>query len=105
MQSQIHANNTMAINIKLIAEAANGLSTYEAEEISRFRGATILPNIYIHAGGVTVSYFQQAHNISHMHFDQLQRHYEELHGISFLHALEEITGREVSEKLRNEYAS
>lgn len=102
MESQIHANNAMAINTKLIVEAANGPVTYEADEILRNRGVTILPDIYVNAGGVAVSYFEWTRNISHMRFGRLQRRYEELRSISYLHALEEMTGKEASEKLRNE---
>ena len=92
MQSQIHANNTMTIIAKLIVESAVGPFTYEAEEISRYRGATSLSNIYFNAGGVTVSNFQRTHNISLVRFGRLQRRYEELHVISYLYALEGITG-------------
>lgn len=105
MQLQIHANNTMTINAKLIVEAANDPFTHEPKEILRYRGATILSNKYINAVGVTVSNFQWTHNILHLRFGRLQRRYEELRGINYLHALEEITGREVSEKLRHEHAS
>ena len=101
LESQIHANNAMAINAKLIVEAANGPVTYEADEILRHRGVTILPDIFVNAGGVTVSYFEWIRNISHMRFGRLQRRYDELRGINYLQALEQLTGKEVPEKLRN----
>lgn len=102
MESQIHANNAMSINAKLIVEAANGPVTYEADEILRHRGITILPDLFVNAGGVTVSYFEWIRNISHMRFGRLQRRYDEIRGTSYLQALEELTGKTVSEKLRND---
>ncbi|MGD8784690.1 MAG: Glu/Leu/Phe/Val dehydrogenase [Thioalkalispiraceae bacterium] len=102
LESQIHANNAMAINARLIVEAANGPVTYEADEILRHRGVTILPDLYVNAGGVTVSYFEWTRNISHMRFGRLQRRYEELRSLSYLHALEELTGKTASDKLRDD---
>jgi len=102
MESQIHAHNAMAINTKLIVEAANGPTTYEADEILRHRGVTILPDLFVNAGGVTVSYFEWTRNISHMRFGRLQRRYDELRGTMYLHALEELTGKTASDKLRND---
>jgi len=102
MESQIHAHNAMAINTKLIVEAANGPTTYEADEILRHRGVTILPDLFVNAGGVTVSYFEWTRNISHMRFGRMQRRYDELRGTMYLHALEELTGKTASDKLRND---
>jgi glutamate dehydrogenase (NAD(P)+) len=102
MESQIHAHNALAINTKLIVEAANGPTTYEADEILRHRGVTILPDLFVNAGGVTVSYFEWTRNISHMRFGRLQRRYDELRGTMYLHALEELTGKTASDKLRND---
>jgi glutamate dehydrogenase (NAD(P)+) len=102
LESQIHAANAMNIQASLIVEAANGPVTYEADEILRRRGVVILPDIYVNAGGVTVSYFEWARNLSHMRFGRLQRRYEELRGTSYLAALENMTGREVPRNLRTE---
>jgi glutamate dehydrogenase (NAD(P)+) len=105
MESQIHAHNAMNINAKLIIEAANGPTTYEADEILRHRGVTILPDLYVNAGGVTVSYFEWTQNLSHMRFGRLQRRYDELRGIAYVQALEELTGKSISDKLRNDIVS
>jgi glutamate dehydrogenase (NAD(P)+) len=104
-ESQIHAHNAMHINAKLIVEAANGPTTYEADAILRHRGVTILPDLYVNAGGVTVSYFEWTRNLSHMRFGRLQRRYDELRGIAYLQALEELTGKTVSDKLHNDIVS
>jgi glutamate dehydrogenase (NAD(P)+) len=102
LESQIHANNAMSINAKLIVEAANGPVTYEADEILRHRGIKVLPDLYINAGGVTVSYFEWTRNLSHMRFGRLQRRYDEVRGTSYLQAIEELTGKKVSDQLRND---
>ena len=93
LESQIHAGNAMQIQAKLIVEAANGPVTYEADEILRNRGITILPDIYVNAGGVTVSYFEWTRNLSHMRFGRLQRRYDELRGHGYLDTLEQLTGQ------------
>ena len=102
LESQIHAGNAMHIQAKIIVEAANGPVTYEADEILRNRGITILPDIYVNAGGVTVSYFEWTRNLSHMRFGRLQRRYDELRGQNLIAAMEELTHKEVSDQLEKE---
>ena len=58
MERQIDLHNAPRITARLIAEAANGPTSPEADEILRDRGIFLLPDIFANAGGVTVSYFE-----------------------------------------------
>jgi glutamate dehydrogenase (NAD(P)+) len=93
----------MRIQARLVVEAANGPTTYEADEILRRRGIVMLPDVWVNAGGVTVSYFEWTRNLSHMRFGRLQRRYDELRGNAYASALEQMTEREMPGKLRTEF--
>lgn len=100
LESQIHAENAMRIQAKLIVEAANGPVTYEADDILRHRGTVILPDVWVNAGGVTVSYFEWTRNLSHMRFGRLQRRFDELRGDNYVDVLEDATGKKIPGKQR-----
>lgn len=102
LESQIHAGNAMRIQANMIVEAANGPVTYEADEILRSRDITILPDIFVNSGGVTVSYFEWTRNISHMRFGRLQRRYDELRGHNLVAAMEALTQKEVPDHMGRE---
>jgi glutamate dehydrogenase (NAD(P)+) len=58
LENQITAANAGHIQAALIAEAANGPSTPEADAILYNKGVFVIPDILANAGGVTVSYFE-----------------------------------------------
>ncbi|MEJ2610855.1 MAG: Glu/Leu/Phe/Val dehydrogenase [Candidatus Thiodiazotropha sp.] len=104
MEGTITETNAPMISAKLIAEAANGPITFEADRILRSRGVTILPDAYVNAGGVVVSYFEWIRNLSHMRFGRIERRLDEARGRCILTALEETSGHKVPEWISDKLA-
>ncbi len=93
LENQITRDNAPRLQTKIIAEAANGPVTADAAEILLERGVLIIPDMYLNAGGVTVSYFEWLKNISHVRFGRMERRFEEASNMRILHAVEELTGQ------------
>ncbi len=100
LENQINANNAYKIKAKIIAEAANGPVTAEANEILIKRGVLIIPDMYINAGGVTVSYFEWLKNISHVRFGRINKRFEHNTYENIVDAIEAYTQKKVSERDR-----
>lgn len=101
IEGVITESNAPNIRTRLIAEAANGPITFEADRILRSRGITILPDAYVNAGGVVVSYFEWIRNLSHMRFGRIERLLDEARGRNVVRALEETSGKKVPEWISN----
>jgi len=102
LESQITVHNADRIHARLIAEAANGPVTYDADEILNRRGIVILPDAYVNAGGVTVSYFEWIRNLSHIRFGRMQRRNDELRGQQYASLIEEVTGTAIADKVKQD---
>ena len=102
MEAQITAENAERIKTRLIVEAANGPVTFEADEILRKRGVTILPDAYVNAGGVTVSYFEWIRNLSHIRFGRMERRFDEMRGQHLITAMQSLSEKSVPDWMRNE---
>jgi glutamate dehydrogenase (NAD(P)+) len=64
----------------------------------------IIPDVYINAGGVTVSYFEWVKNLSHVRFGRVGKRFEEAAFDRMLSAVEKATGRFFSEEDRRKIA-
>ena len=95
LEKQITEKNAARIKAKIIAEAANGPITPAAEQILNKKGVMIIPDIYVNAGGVTVSYFEWLKNLSHVRFGRMQKRWEERHQSNFIKLIEDLTGKTV----------
>jgi len=100
MEGQITIDNVDRIKANMIVEAANGPVTFEADEKLRARGVVILPDVFVNAGGVVVSYFEWIKNLSHIRFGRMDRRVDEWRGQRIVQALELMTGKTVPDDIR-----
>ena len=70
LENQITARNAANIKAKLVAEAANGPTTPDADVILFDRGIFLIPDILCNAGGVTVSYFEWVQDLNRDHWSE-----------------------------------
>ena len=70
LENQITARNADRINARIVAEAANGPTTPEADTVLHERGVFMIPDILCNAGGVTVSYFEWVQDLNRDHWSE-----------------------------------
>lgn len=92
LENQITGENAKDIQAKIIGEAANGPVTQEAERILDSKNILIIPDMYLNAGGVTVSYFEWLKNLSRVSFGKLEKRYDMKKYDALLEAIENATG-------------
>ncbi|MEO8082281.1 MAG: Glu/Leu/Phe/Val dehydrogenase [Ardenticatenales bacterium] len=97
LENQITEENAPRILAKIIGEGANGPTTSRASEMLAERGVMILPDSYLNAGGVVVSYFEWLKNLSHVRFGRMERRFEESAYRGLLQAMETMTAKNFSE--------
>jgi glutamate dehydrogenase (NAD(P)+) len=92
LEGQITPENVDRVRAKIIGEAANGPVTAGAHEALVARDILVVPDLYLNAGGVTVSYFEWVKNLSHVRFGRMGKRFEEASNRRLLHAVETATG-------------
>ena len=100
VENVIHGETAPLVRAKLVAEAANGPTTPAGDRILRERGIPVIPDVYLNAGGVVVSYFEWARNLSHMRFGLLEKRLEIANTNALLNAAETLAGRRLSPEAR-----
>lgn len=96
LENQINGANAGNIKAKMIAEGANGPVTAAGEDILLERGIHVLPDAYLNAGGVTVSYFEWLKNLSHVRFGRLAKRADEASFSRIVEMMERVTGASLS---------
>lgn len=98
LESQIRKDNAGRVNAKIIGEAANGPITADADAILNEKGVLILPDVYLNAGGVTVSYFEWLRNLSHVRHGRMNRRFEQHNARRILEAVESLSGSQFNQQ-------
>ncbi len=100
LQNQITLDNVGRLQCRIVAEAANGPTTVLAEKELMKRGVWLIPDIYLNAGGVLVSYFEWGKNLAHMRYGRMEKRLEEIRGEAVVKILEECIRAPISEQTR-----
>jgi glutamate dehydrogenase (NAD(P)+) len=100
LESQIHSGNAKNVKAKIIAEAANGPVTADAEVILLKKGVVVVPDMFLNAGGVTVSYFEWLKNLSHIRFGRIEKRFDQNAYTNFVNLIERTTGKSITNKER-----
>ncbi|MES2332600.1 MAG: Glu/Leu/Phe/Val dehydrogenase [Bacteroidota bacterium] len=100
LENVINGDNAGRVKAKIIGEAANGPLTPEADDILIAKGVLVVPDMYLNAGGVTVSYFEWLKNLSHVRYGRMEKRFTENLNTHILDQIEGLTGKNVSDAER-----
>jgi glutamate dehydrogenase (NAD(P)+) len=102
LENVINESNADRIKAKVIGEGANGPLTPEADEILNAKGTIVVPDMYLNAGGVTVSYFEWLKNLSHVRFGRMDKRFSENQNNAIVQTVENLTGKTITEQERKQ---
>lgn len=102
LENVIDGENAPRVKAKIIGEAANGPLTPEADEIFIKNNVLVIPDMYLNAGGVTVSYFEWLKNLSHVRHGRMEKKFTENLNEQLLSKMEALTGKSISLEDREE---
>jgi glutamate dehydrogenase (NAD(P)+) len=97
LENVINGDNAGKVKAKIIGEAANGPLTPEADDILIAKNILVVPDMYLNAGGVTVSYFEWLKNLSHVRYGRMEKRFTENLNTHILDQIEGLTGKSVSD--------
>ena len=69
LENAVHSGNAASVGARIVAEAANGPLTPDADTILDGKGSFVIPDILCNAGGVTVSYFEWVQDEQHLFWE------------------------------------
>ena len=101
LEGVINKDNVEKVKTKLIVEAANGPIDPASDKILFNKGVTVLPDIYVNAGGVVVSYFEWVKNLSHIRFGRMEKRYQEHKLLELIKLIEKTTNTKTDPELIN----
>lgn len=100
LENVINGENAPRVKAKIIGEAANGPLTPEADEEFIKKNILVIPDMYLNAGGVTVSYFEWLKNLSHVRYGRMEKRFTENLNGQIIAQVETLTGKQVNENDR-----
>ncbi len=100
LENVIRGANAARVKAKIVAEAANGPIAADGDAVLRQKGICVIPDMYLNAGGVTVSYFEWLKNLSHVRFGRMEKRFEEMSAARMVKSIESATGKPLSDNER-----
>ena len=102
LENQITMQNAERVKARIVAEAANGPTTPDADLVLHHRGIMVIPDVLANAGGVTVSYFEWVQDLQELFWDEddvnrrlervMTRAFADVHATATKHSVEMRTG-------------
>ena len=100
LENVIRGSNAARVKAKIVAEGANGPIAADGDAVLRQKGICVIPDMYLNAGGVTVSYFEWLKNLSHVRFGRMEKRFEEMSAARMVKSIESATGKPLADHER-----